>query len=47
MLSISRMRHTDRAALRIAFMKDVRRVIEYAIVLGAALLASYVILQGR
>jgi len=41
------MRHSDPAAVRIQFMQSVRRVVEYAIALGAALLASYLILQGR
>jgi hypothetical protein len=43
------MRHTDPAALRmqLQFARTLRTVIEYAITIGAALLASYVILQGR
>ncbi len=42
-----RMRHSDPAAVRIQFMHSVKRFVEYAVALGAALLASYLILQGR
>lgn len=41
------MRCTAEAVMRIQFNQGVRRVIEYAIAVGAALLASYMILQGR
>jgi len=44
------MRDTHPAALRIRFNqidRGVRRLIEYVFAIGAALLASYVILQGH
>ena len=41
------MRNTYPAALRIQFMQSVRRAVEYAVAIGAALLASYMILGGR
>jgi hypothetical protein len=47
MLSIRGMRTIDALLLRIRLRKELRGAIEYAVALGAAVLASYLILQGR
>lgn len=46
MLLIASMRSTHALILRMKFAKGLRRAIEYAIAVGAAALASYLILQG-
>jgi hypothetical protein len=41
------MLRTEEELLRLRLEQGLRRAIEYAIAVGAALLASYVILQGH